>query len=53
MSNFQRALKKVIIAELFIVITLSLGKLRHNNSDDAENAHSRSYVDLVVEYCNT
>ena len=43
-SDFQRVLKIVIIAELFIVTTISLGTLRHNNSDNAENVHSRSYV---------
>ena len=35
-SDFQRALKIVIIAELFIVMTISPGQLRHNNSDNAE-----------------
>ena len=40
-SDFQRALKIIIIAELFIVMSISPGWLRHNNSD---NAHSRSYV---------
>ena len=43
-SDFQRALKIIIIAELFIVMTISPGWLRHNNSDSAENTHSRSYV---------
>ena len=43
-SDFQRALKITIIAELFIVMTISQGQLRHNNSDNAENAYSRSYV---------
>ena len=42
-SDFQRALKIIIIAELFIV---KLNKIYSNNSDNAEklNAHSRSYV---------
>ena len=35
-SDFQRALKIIIIAELFIVMTISPGQLRHNNSDNAE-----------------
>ena len=34
--DFQRALKITMIAELFIVITISQGKERHNNSDNAE-----------------
>ena len=29
---------------LFIVMTTSPGYLRYNNCDNAENAHSRSYV---------
>ena len=43
-SDFQRALKMIFIAELFIVMMLSPDSLRHNNSENAENAHSRSYV---------
>ena len=35
-SDFQRSLKIIIIAELFIVMTISPGLLRHNNSDNAE-----------------
>ena len=35
-SDFQRALKIIIIAELFIVITISPGYLRYNNNDNAE-----------------
>ena len=35
-SDFQKALKIIIIAELFIVMTISPGQLRHNNSDNAE-----------------
>ena len=35
-SDFQRALKIITIAELFIVMKISPGKLRHNNSDNAE-----------------
>ena len=34
----------IIIAELSIAMTISPGQLRHNNSDIAGNAHSRSYV---------
>ena len=43
-SDFQRALTIITTAELFTVMTTSPGQLRHNNSDNAENAHSRSYV---------
>ena len=43
-SDFQRLLEIIIIAELFIVMTMSPGQLRHINSNNAENAHSRSYV---------
>ena len=43
-SDFQRALKIIIIAELFIVLTISQGQLRHDNSDNAEKARSRSNV---------
>ena len=43
-SDFQRALKIIIMVELFIVMTISSGQLTHNNSDNAENVHSRSYV---------
>ena len=50
-SDFQRALKIIIIAELFIVMTISPGQLRHNNSDNAENAHSRLYVLKVEVVC--
>ena len=53
-SDFQRALKIIIIAELFIVMTISPGLLKHNNSDNAENAHSRSYVRkliLTIQLC--
>ena len=35
-SDFQRALKMIIIAELFPVMTISQGWLRHNNSDNAD-----------------
>ena len=43
-SDCQRSLKIIIIVELFIVMKISPRYLRHNNSDNAENAHSRSYV---------
>ena len=36
LSNFQKALKIMIIAKFFIVMTISPGQLRHNNSDNAE-----------------
>ena len=36
LSDFQRALKIMIIAELFIVMTISTGQLRQDNSDNAE-----------------
>ena len=35
-SDFQRALKTIIIAKLFFVMTVSQGQLRHNNSANAE-----------------
>ena len=35
-SDFQRALKIIVIAELFIVMMISPDKLRHNNIDNAE-----------------
>ena len=35
-SDFQRALKIIIIAESFVVMTISPGELRHRNSDSAE-----------------
>ena len=35
-SDFQRALKIIIIAESFVVMTISSGELRHRNSDSAE-----------------
>ena len=34
-SNFQRALEIIIIAELFMEMTISPGQLRHNHSDNA------------------
>ena len=43
-SDFQRALTIIIIAELFIVIAIWPGQLRHNDSDNCEIPHSRSYV---------
>ena len=39
-SDFQRALKTVIIAELFIIMTISPGWLRHNTSDKPEKCSS-------------
>ena len=36
LSDFQRTLKIIIIAELLIVMTISQGQLRHNNSDNEE-----------------
>ena len=45
-SDFQRALKIIIIAELFIVTTISPGWVRHTviTVTMPKNAHSRSYV---------
>ena len=38
-SNFQGALKIIITAKLFIVMTISPGWSRRNNSNNKENAH--------------
>ena len=45
-SDFQRALKIIIIAELFIVMTISPGQLRHKKdvSRSRRVPHGRSYL---------
>ena len=50
--HFQRIVKVIITAELLIVMTISPGKSRHNKSDNAKNAHSRSYVLKLIASCD-
>ena len=64
-SDFQRVLKIIIIAELFIVMTISPGYLRHNNSNSAEKMliHDRTslrspplsqmYLSLIFQLSQT